>query len=432
MDMSLFDMVATESYSPDMYDGEFNGLDYAAEADIDAVITDDPTTVFAYTSGCMENMLALEAAEAKMEGLMSVQLMNARAAGDEAAMEETVVTMEGFLGNVWEALKELVVKAYTAIKNFLIKAWNKFKGYANVVKAFFGKYGEVLRSKRVPGCMVKWTEIRVLGGEQVFHQYYSIIQNSLVALAKKRVEHAAVHAIDKIANHPDPYNAAYQHDRVIGAGMRQERFLRRAPSVAVAHNPATGQTAIGIDRGGIPSPHEINVELSKAIYPRGEEMYEVGFEAIRRQAIEAADISTYKKYIDNFLALGDKAHREALRIIEDAKRAHAETREISRSMGVSTIHSGMRRCLNAQIELHRLCMHGMYTAAKRMQSQSIAACRKAIMFHATKGAGATYAGESYTPEYNTEYADGYDNSYENVGENASNDYFDGILSEMGY
>jgi hypothetical protein len=48
----------------------------------------------------------------------------------------------------------------------------------------------------------------------------------------------------------------------------------------------------------------------------------------------------------------------------------------------------------------------MYRAAKRMQSQSVSACRKAIMYHATKGEGATSTSEGYLPEY------GYDYGYE--------------------
>lgn len=378
MNMSLFDQVVNESYSADLgADVETQALDATEESYIDGIITDDPVTMFSYTGECTNAIMALEAAEARMEGMMAVKLMNARQAGDEAAMEATVVTMEGFVGNVWEALKELIQKAYTAIKNFLIKVWNKFKGYGNVVKAFFTKYGDVLRHKAVPGLMVKWERIDLDGAMTVYNNFVRTIEHNMSRLTSGQGIAKAVNGVtDAIGGSAN----AWKHDSNVRRSMQPNASLDAA--------------------GGLPTPHEINTALEREIYPdrsrTSDPEHEEPFERVRSDAIEAADISSYKKYIDNFLALGNKGNKELLKAVEDAKKQLARNRAGDQASGTGSFNSALRRCCNAQIELHRLCVHAMSNAAKRMQSQSIAACRKAIMFHATEGNGATYAGESTT------------------------------------
>jgi hypothetical protein len=368
--MSLLESVVNESYGPEFggvgyADGE--GLSAAVESEINDRVTDEPETMFAYTSECMMGMLALEAAEAKMDGLCAVKFAAARANGDEALMEETVATMEGFVGDVWETLKEWIIKAYTAIKNFIIKAWNKMKGAAGVVKAFFTKYGTVLREKRVPGLMVKWCNIQMLAATQVYNTFLRHIE-----AIRQRVKPIILHVL---AIGPGGYADIHR-------SQNQAGFSQNELNQAMA---------------AIPSPHDINVSLARNIYPAGETSHDVPFEAIRNAAIEAADIGSYKKYVDNFLSLGDKSRAESLKSIQEIKQNHAKTKEMARNAGVSAAHSAVRRCLNAQIELHRMCTSAMYRAAKRMQSQSVSACRKAIMYHATKGEGATSTSESYVP-----------------------------------
>jgi hypothetical protein len=292
-----------------------------------------------------------------------VKFAAARANGDEALMEETVATMEGFVGDAWETLKEWVIKAYTAIKNFIIKAWNKMKGAAGVVKAFFTKYGSVLREKRVPGLLVKWCDIRMLAATSVYNTYL------------RHIEQIRQQVKPLIVRITTPTSQTHVSSNQAGFSPNQLN--------SVLNN--------------IPSPHDINTALTREIYPNGETSRDVPFEGIRNAAIEAADIGSYKKYVDNFLALGDKSRAESLKSIQEVKQEHAKTKEIAKNAGVGAAHSAVRRCLNAQIELHRMCTSAMYRAAKRMQSQSVSACRKAIMYHATKGEGATSTSESYVP-----------------------------------
>ena len=388
MNMSLFDQVLNESYSADLGGTTVDSLDATEESYINDVITDEPVTLFQYTGECSNAIMALEAAEARMEGMMAVKLMNARAAKDEAAMEEAVVTMEGFVGNMWETLKEIIKKAYAAVKAFLIKVWNKMKGYGNVVKAFFTKYGDVLRHKRVPGLRVKWEKINVMAAEPIMMRYINQIAGVI-----SRIENG----ISQVRNDS---NLEY------GAGETHRSFDSN-------HNAVHG-THIAVNQG-LPSPHDINSALDAAIYPdrdRSHEDLEAEFEHIRPEAIEAADISSYKKYIDNFMAIGNKRYQADLKLVENLKRELAKQKGEHASAGVSSLHTEIRRCLNAEIEVINLCTHAMTTAAKRMQSQSISACRKAIMYHATEGNGATYADEGYT--------------------SAADEYFDKFMGNLGY
>jgi hypothetical protein len=317
-----------------------------------------------------------------MEGMMAVKLMNARAAEDEEAMEAAVIAMEGFVGDVWEALKEIVKKAYTAIKTFLIKVWNKFKGYGNVVKAFFTKYGDVLRHKRVPGLRVKWEEIRVTAAEPVMNRFLDVVRRKLETLQRDYIAGLIAHARTGERADKEPETVLHKHQEV---------------------------------NSGFPTPNEINDALDDAIYPEkahSDDQLEKDFEQIRPEAIKAADASSYKKYIDNFMAIGNKRYAADLKCIEDIKREVAKLKGEASGAGITYIHTEARRCLNAEIEIINLSTHAMTTAAKRMQSQSISACRKAIMYHATEGDGATYADESYTPN--------------------GDSYFDGLMKDLGY
>jgi len=398
MNMSLFDQVLNESYSADLGGYSYDSLDAAEESYINDVITDDPVTLFQYTGECSNAIMALEAAEARMEGMMCVKFMNARAANDEVAMEETVATMEGFIGNMWETLKEIVKKAYAAVKAFLIKVWNKMKGYGNVVKAFFTKYGDVLRHKRVPGLRVKWERIEITAAEPVMMRYLEQVSQAVELLRTRLRNEANTYRINSRIAERIPNNP------------RSAQGFDDNPHGAYNLHLATNNA--------LPSPHDINAALDEAIYPqrnRSENDLEAEFERIRPEAIEAADISSYKKYIDNFMAIGNKRYQADLKLIEDLKRELAKHKAEDTGNKVGSIHTEIRRCLNAEIEIINLSTHAMSTAAKRMQSQSISACRKAIMYHATEGNGATYADESYVP-----------------ADSAADAYFDGFMSDLGY
>lgn len=391
MNMSLFDQVVNESYSADLGGYSADSLDAAEESYINDVITDDPVTLFQYTGECSNAIMALEAAEARMEGMMCVKFMNARSASDEVAMEETVATMEGFVGNMWETLKEIVKKAYAAVKAFLIKVWNKFKSYGNVVRAMLTKYGDVLRHKRVPGLRVKWEKINIMAAEPI------MMKN-----------------LEKCTKMIEQLKHMYEGIKGLRQNNPKNPYADKNPETVLATHQFVNTGAKGV-ADGLPTPGEIEDELEKEIYPEKastDQELEKPFEEIRPEAIKAADASSYKTYLDRFMAIGNKRYQADMKCIEDLKREFHKEKSAYSGAGASHIHTEIRRCLNAEISIINICTHAMTTAAKRMQSQSISACRKAIMHHGTEGDGATYAGESYTP--------------------SGTDYFDSLMSNLGY
>ena len=155
----LLDRVLSESY----IGGFDNSVSPAIEAEVNSrIINDeDSSDMMQYTGECMMGMLAIEAVVAQRDGEVAIECMYRKQIGDIAGIESVVATFEGFLGNAWEKIKEWIKKAYTAIKNFLIKIWNKLKGYANQVKAFFTKYGDVLRNMTISGLKVDFGQINL-------------------------------------------------------------------------------------------------------------------------------------------------------------------------------------------------------------------------------------------------------------------------------
>lgn len=375
MSVGLFDAVVNESYQ--MPGTET--VDSVIESEVEERITDDPATMMEYTGECMMAMLATEAAVAKMEGVNAVNYLLAKEAGDEATMEATIAAMEGFLGDVWETLKEWIKKAFTAIKNFLIKVWNRMKGYAGQVQAFFTKYDKVLANKRVPGLMVDWCRINIVAARNGFETIHRRLNQ--VAGQVLRVEYieAGNNAISRGIHRAvgADEERAYKHD-THGAG------------------PASQNIRDTWDRD-IPSAKAITDAIEEVVYPNGKTDRQVSFESIRRDAIQAADISSYKKYIDFHLRLGDSGMQESLKCVNDCQKDLRKLQSQAKQAGVSKLHAYARRIMNAQVSLHRICTSIMATAAKRAQSQAVRACRKAIMYHSTEGEGATETEESFVP-----------------------------------
>lgn len=373
MSVGLFDTVVNENLT---YDGSYDSV---LESDIEERITDDPSTMMEVTGECMLAMMATEAAVAKMEGVNSVRFLVAQQNGDEAAMEAAVVAMEGFLGDVWETLKEWVIKAYKAIKNWLIKVWNKMKGAAGVVQAFFSRYEKVLKNKRVPGCMVDWCRINLTYAREGYEHFDRQLAQlgTIVEAVKNRAQFSNYATRAFWGEERDALH--YKHDKDMdynGAG-HAGRNIRDNFDFA------------------IPSPRDIVRYMEQGVYPGGKTDRQVSFEAVRRDAIEAADISTYKKYIDYHLRLGDNGLQEGLKAVNEAKRENSRGSSEARATGSTKLHAYVRRILSAQVSLHRITNMVMATAAKRMQNQSLRACRKAIMFHSTEGDGATPTADSW-------------------------------------
>ena len=407
--MGLFDSVVNESY------GYPNSLDSVTEAEIQERITDDPCDMYQFTSECMTKMLACEAALYQIEGIQSVEYLLARNAGDQAAMEQAQAVYEGVIGDAWETIVEWIRKAFTAIKNFLIKVWNKMKGTANVVQAFFSKYGDVLRNKDASGLLVDWMNINIEGVRPVYDRYIGVISSVEQTLAKEAVERFGGTSPNRRAS--DASQDRYGQDArgVMNNGGAYIPNVARAAvnNVRVGLNrqhALHGATRFGDIAANIndriPSPRDITNALKQSVYGTAQEVRankESFSGRVRTEAIEAADISSYKKYIDYFLSLGDKGMQDSMKFIQEQKRRLADRADKLESHNLSAVLQAFRRCANAKLELHRICYRFLVTAAKQKQSQSISACRKAIMYHSTKGEGRTRTEESYNYDNN-----GYD------------------------
>ena len=426
--MGLFDSVVNESYG---YPGS---LDSITEAEIQERITDEPEDMYEFTGECMMKMLAVEAAFYQIEGIQAVEFMSAKINGDEAAMENAKIVYEGVVGDAWETLSEWLRKAYLAVKNFLIKVWNKMKGTANVVQAFFSKYGDVLRNKDASGLLVDWVHIDIEGVRPVYDRYIDIITGN-----EHQLQELAEHMFSGVSPNnraTDSSQDAYSDlSRGIMNNTSAMHSVRQGRPIAVGHATTRNNRRVGVIAVGpridsqfdsivsrIPSPRDIVIALKRSVYGTDAERRasrESFSGNIRTLAIEAADINSYKKYIDYFLSLGDKGLQDSLKVIQEQKRRLADHADHYEARNLSSVLQAFRRCANAKLELHRICYRFLVTAAKQMQSQSISACRKAIMYHSERGEGRTRTEESYNP--------GYDYGYESQDASTIDDFMNKIV-----
>jgi hypothetical protein len=366
--MSLFDQVVNESYA---YDGT---LDSVIEAEIADRITDDPVDLVEYVGECQYGMLALDTAVAVAEGHLSVEFMNARANGDEAAMESICATMEGLVSDAWEKLKEWVKKAYNAIKDFVIKYWNKLRGYVDIFRGMVGKYGDVLRDKDCDAAKVRWPkQLDIQAGAEAYQARLTAFKSEL--------------------NNLKSNNAAGRDNADGNATTDSAQDVRREMEHAIY--------GVGAGRGDNSSEHSISTD-------------ETTFGAIRRDAIEAADIGGAKKYVDFILNIGNTQMKDALKAIDDAEKLVDDTKnedydDDSNASGNFNATTGKptksghtnrlaqaRRLVTKMTTVHRTASTVLTAAAKMKVSLAVKACRDALMYHRTKGSGRYKGSEEST------------------------------------
>jgi len=310
-------------------DTQESSIDTAA---IEAMVTEDPSTMIEYVAGCTEGMVALEAAVAMAEGRCAVKYVTAT---ESAAKEEATATMEGVLANAWDALKEMAEKAWEAIKKFIKKAWNKMKGYYNVVKAFFGKYGAVIKGKNV-NPEISWTEIDLSQG---------------VNIATRLV------------------------DNLPAASDKDDEFY-------TSHSTGSGSNQ---------SNQEYYDEIHGAFFPDGEDAKKSNWKAHKEQAIKVADQGLDSIYQGMF-KLGDKSERD---IISDIKRqAKEDTDRVKGSDQKKESYRGRAsKRTRVAIYIVRTMASMGHRAATRLYNQSVKACRAVIRTEA-ETSSATYGAES--------------------------------------
>lgn len=161
----FFDRIMNESYT---YNN--SSLTSGDLYKIDSIITDDPITMYNYTSECINNIYKTDAAFSKFESMNIVSLIEAKSVGDNYRIQQISVAMEGAFGDMVEKIKEWISKAYNAIKNFLKKCWNKIKTRFDIIRGQIGRYEDVLKNRDLKGCKIKWIDY---APENVFSEWES-------------------------------------------------------------------------------------------------------------------------------------------------------------------------------------------------------------------------------------------------------------------
>lgn len=389
MSMSLYESVVNESYNSGF--GDDSKLDPAIEAGI-AEYVDDEVSLNTYVGECFVGMMAMEAAIAKFDGTMALKAVAAKQNNDSVALEQLDVAYEGFAENAWEKLKEWVRKAYVAVKNFLIRQWNKLKGTYAKVKAFFGKYGDVLR-KMQSNVDVKWVKVDIQAGFKEFEKINSEIEtcNSKIRSVMDKVisENEAQVKADSSYERPDIDNAIAtgkaggtgSHVKGISGTLNldQTSLLKELPTVQDIHRRIKSKIWGG--------------QGNDAINEQS-----VGFSSIRNEAIEAADAGSADKWIQWFLKAGDNSRKDAEKQLADAEKVIKKGAGKAKTNKITLLHNLERRCIAARISACNIAIQEMLKAAKMQRSYAISACKKAIMDYHTKGAGATKeTAESWSP-----------------------------------
>lgn len=166
----LFNKLVTEGTLPD-FSGIASNNEYDKE--VDAVIEPTIESLVSYDCDRQCDVYRVEAAMAKTEAVCIEAYVRATT---DSEKEHIQATFEASVSGAIAKIKEYILKAIAAIKSFLKKLWQHIKDAGTQIKAFFVKYGKLLKDKDCTGLKVKWVKVNLGLKFDVFSKFESAVK----------------------------------------------------------------------------------------------------------------------------------------------------------------------------------------------------------------------------------------------------------------
>ena len=382
--------VATEGTSAfDIVGGYMSDveLSYEDRAAID-VATESDTGFVDYINECQLALMDNTSKTFAQESVLAIQV--AKGMDYSTAMEGLKSTIR----NAWEAIKEFLQKIWETIKEYVKKAKDWLARRASLGKALITKYSSVLRNKNVSESLqFDWCEINI---KAFTGQRSNWMAKILPAYSGSAASTVAA------------YNQSFQTIK-----KKQEEIAKeRANATPDDSKIKAAETAIenelkklresGLDSQASAeyySTQDIAEDMRKKLYgdtnPNGPKYEKKKWSEIKDDVMAWADMDP-SRYLTEALGIFEKDSNAMMKIIkeqqknmedalDDEKKSSAVDKKVE-----SGIRAVIRRCAAGGAKVHKMYITHLKEAISLMQTQAIAAARKAIL---DKG---TTTNESYS------------------------------------
>ena len=390
MATSIWD-VATEGASAfDIVGGYMSDveLSYEDRAAID-VATESDTGFVDYINECQMALMDNTSKTFAQESVLAIQV--AKGMDYSTAMEGLKSTIR----NAWEAIKEFLQKIWETIKEYVKKAKDWLARRASLGKALITKYSSVLRNKNVSESLqFDWCEVNIKAFTSQRSNWMAKILPAYSGSAASTVA---------------AYNQSFQTIK-----KKQEEIATEEAKGTNANDATIKAAKDAIDaeleklrKSGLSSQNgaeyystqDIAEDMRKKLYgdtnPNGPKYEKKKWSEIKPDVMAWADMDP-SRYLTEALGIFEKDSNAMMKIIkeqqknmEDALDDEKKSSAIDKKVE-SGIRAVIRRCAAGGAKVHKMYITHLKEAISLMQTQAIAAARKAIL-----DKGTTNANESY-------------------------------------
>ena len=389
MATSIWD-VATEGASAfDIVGGYMSDveLSYEDRAAID-VATESGTGFVDYINECQMALMDNTSKTFAQESVLAIQV--AKGMDYSTAMEGLKSTIR----NAWEAIKEFLQKIWETIKEYVKKAKDWLARRASLGKALLTKYSSVLRNKNVSESLkFDWCEINI---KNFTNQRSTWMAKILPAYSGS--------AATTVAG----YSATFKTIKTKQDEIANERTNTTPDTQKIKNLENEINTELDkLRKSGLSSQsgaeyystQEIAEDMRKALYgtnnANGPQYDKKSWSEIKNDVMAWADVDP-SRYLTEALGIFEKDSNAMMKIIkeqqknmEDALDDEKKNSAIDKKVE-SGIRAVIRRCAAGGAKVHKMYITHLKEAISLMQTQAIAAARKAIL-----DKGTTNTNESY-------------------------------------
>ena len=363
---SAFDMVG---YRPDIE------LSYEDRAAID-VATESDTGFVDYIDECNMSLLDSQNRVFAQESVLAIQV--AKGMDMYTAMEGLKSTIR----NAWEAIKEFLQKVWETIKEYVKKAKDWLVRRASLGKAMLTKYSSVLRNKQVSDNLeFDWCEIdlntfaknrskwmgkvfKAFGGDSA-----SAISNLNTLLNKINKAREDLAQAKKVT--PPNANDIKQKEKDLNDALNE-------------------WDQNGADQGSYYSTQDIAEEMRKTLYndTKGPVHGKKKWSIIKSEVMNWADMDP-SRYLTEALGVFEKDSNAMMKIIKQQQKNYEEAIDDDIKSGglekkaESMVRAKVRQYAAGGAKIHKMYITHLKEAISLMQTQAIAAARKAILDKST-------------------------------------------------
>ena len=370
--------VATEGTSAfDIVGGYMSDveLSYEDRAAID-VATESDTGFVDYIDECNMSLLYSQNRVFAQESVLALQV--AKGMDMYTAMEG----LKNTIRNAWEAIKEFLQKVWETIKEYVKKAKDWLVRRASLGKAMLTKYSSVLRNKKVSDSLqFDWCDI------------------NLKDFANKRSEWMKTVIAAYGGNNTTTINDLQTKLNAIGTAREELAKAKKGPNPDpndIKTKEQELQTALqtweqsGADQNAYYTTQEIAEAMRNELYgnTKGPEHKKQKWSVIKSDVMNWADMDP-SRYLTEALGVFEKDSNAMMKIIKQQQKNYEEAiDEDIKSGGLekkaeSMVRAKVRQIAAGGAKIHKMYITHLKEAISLMQTQAIAAARKAILDKST-------------------------------------------------